>query len=207
MGFGQDGTWPLNLVSAVPEEVCFCKGVTSTPTRHSGKFVNCYNIKRQARFKLPGSDSSVEFWSHSLHKPSGASLWHFVIYSQSQVELEPITHRCPPLFSMDSVIPHLSSHSLAIHQPFQFGDHLPKCMFLFGDYHYKLMFYIFKLVRHFPEHIYCLFSLSLNITCLKLKKDQHILPQLFLPPFIKNSGNRQIMCSNPFRFSRKSIPN
>ena len=139
MHFSQDVAWPPNLVSAVSKEVCFGKGATSTPNRRSGKFVNCYNIKRQARFELPGPDSSAEFWSHSLRKPSGASLWHFVIYSQPQVESEPIIHRCPPLFSTDSIIPHLSSHSLAIYQPFQFGDHLPKCMFLFGDYHYKLM--------------------------------------------------------------------
>lgn len=115
-------------------------GHQNTQQTLSGKFVNCYNIKRQARFELPGCDSSVEFWSHSLHKPSGASLWHFVIDSESQVELEPIIHQCPPLLSMDGIIPHHGSHAVAIRQPFQFENHLPKQMFFFGDYHYKLMF-------------------------------------------------------------------
>ena len=123
------------------------KSATPPPWSHqhtqqtlSGKFVNCYNIQRQARFELPVSDSSVELWSHSLRKPSGASLWHFVIYSQSHVDSEPITQPRPPLFCVDSIIPHLSSRSLAIHQPFQLGNHWPKRMFFFGDNHYKLMF-------------------------------------------------------------------
>lgn len=44
------------------------------------------------------------------------------------------------LLSMDSIIPHLSSRPLAIHQPFQLGNRLPRWMFFSGDYHYKLMF-------------------------------------------------------------------
>lgn len=142
MGFSQLVTWLPDSGSATPEEVCHPtpRGPPAYPVDTSGKFVNCYNIQRQARFELPVSDSSVELQSHSLRKPSGASLWHFVIYSQSQAESEPITQPRLPLFCVDSIIPHLSSRSLAIHQPFQFGNHWPKRMFFFGDNHYKLMF-------------------------------------------------------------------
>lgn len=122
----------------------------------SGKFVNCSNVKRQARFELPGSDSSVEFWSHSLHKPPGASLWHCVTDSQSQEELEPITQARPARFSMDSTIPHLSSRSLTSHQPFQSGNHVPKWMLSFGDYHYKLTFSIWGSSPPFCR-AFCLF--------------------------------------------------
>ena len=92
-----------------------------------------------ARCEVPAPDSSASsghtHYAHCLQRHAGARL-----FTGSPSGLEPITQPRPPLPSADSIIPHLSSRSLTIHQPFQFGNHLPKWMFFFGDYHYKLVF-------------------------------------------------------------------
>lgn len=117
------------------------QGATSIPSRRFWQVRELLQHSKAGPVWITSSPrASVEFRSHCYAKPSGASLWHFVIYSQSQAESEPITQPRLPLFCMDSIIPHLSSRSLAIHQPFQFGNHWPKRMFFFGDNHYKLMF-------------------------------------------------------------------